>query len=275
MSTPASSTELVPIWRIFPEPYTGGGAICILRDGSFRLILKTGAVNFDMKSEDEQEAISFAFGDMLASLSPDFPLQIFCHAKRLDTEAYMRQFDRHLVDEATPPLVRQLIEDHRRHFSRQVLSNNLLQREFYVVVPWGGAPQPAGERLSDNLPTASIFRALWGAAERKIMPEPSDLDLALARQQLDMRAAQIQGHLERINIASTRMGEREVLALMYELFNPGLAERQKLRDVGVGGFVPGFAEQDLSGRRRTADTSNGNGRPVGPTPPGLGPQGAH
>lgn len=49
--------------------------IIMLKDGSCCIILQTNAVNFNLLSEAEQEAIIFAYAGLLNSLS--FPVQIF------------------------------------------------------------------------------------------------------------------------------------------------------------------------------------------------------
>lgn len=228
----AGSGDLVPVWRVLPEYADGAGALLVMRDGSFRMILRVGSVNFDMKSDTEKAGISNAFGQMLNSLQPGTGMQIFLHSKRLDSGAYMRQFEARLADPNLPPALRQIIEDRLRHFEYQVLSNNLLKRDFYIVLPHEGAYDPVGERLTDNIPGAAIFNAFLRIGAKKVEGlgemhiDPLDIDVA--RQQLDLRAQQITGFLEQLGIRSERLGAEEVRTLFYELYHPGLAERQKI-----------------------------------------------
>lgn len=240
MAASGSSEDLVPVWRIIPESAEGAGAVLVLRDGSFRLILKAGSVNFDMKSAVEQVGISGTYGQMLNSLTPEAGIQIFCHNKRLDSGAYLHQFDARAEHPNTPPAIREIIEDRRRHFAHQVLANNLLEREFYVVVPHNGSYPEIGSRLTDSVPGAAIFGALVGLGARKVTPQHPDMDefeIDIALQQLDSKAANIEGYLSQIDVSADRLGADEIRKLFYELFHPGLAERQKLV-VGQQAVVP-------------------------------------
>ena len=48
--------------------------VVILKNGSLRMLLRVSAINFDLKSEDEQKAIVLGFQNFLNSI--DFPVQI-------------------------------------------------------------------------------------------------------------------------------------------------------------------------------------------------------
>src|ERR1039458_10131240 len=128
------SVDLVPVGAVLPEERPGDGAMLVMKNGSFRMIIHCGAVNFDMKSPPEQAAITYAFGALVNSLAVDNPLQIVAHSKRLDVDAYARQYAGRLSSENTPPQIRRLIRAHTEHFEEHVKQNNLLQREFYVVL---------------------------------------------------------------------------------------------------------------------------------------------
>lgn len=234
MASEGSSLDLVPVWRVIPETNPDEGAIVLMRDGSFRMLIRAGSVNFDMKSPAEQDGITYSFGEMLNSLSPDFPIQIVVHTKHLDTDTYMRQFERRRRDPAVPEQIRALIEDHVSHFAGQVSSRNLLQREYYIVIPHNVEADPVGERNSDSIPLLGLFKAVFSAAEDRLARTPTEGDLDEARQQLEIRAHQVQSYMGRIDIPTRRLGELEVRNLLYEFFNPDLATRQKLR-VPTGG----------------------------------------
>ncbi|WP_217924673.1 hypothetical protein [Miltoncostaea oceani] len=226
----SSVLDLVPVWRILPEAGQSDGAILIMRDGSFRMIMRAGAVNFDMKSPSEQGAISDAFGALLNSLSADFPLQILVHTKNLDANSYMRQFESRRRDTTLPALTRALIEDHCTHFEAQVRDHNLLQREFYFVVPYG-VETTSIKKGSDSLPGWSIIKALITPDDSRFEPKIDALKLDIVRQQLDLRAHQLEGYLGRIEIPSRRLNFFEVRELLYEMYNPDAARRQRQRSV--------------------------------------------
>ena len=76
MSAPirASTQEFLEIEDIKDD-------LVILKDGSCCLIIKTSAVNFGLLSQEEQDAIIFAYAAFLNSLS--FPLQILIFSRKI------------------------------------------------------------------------------------------------------------------------------------------------------------------------------------------------
>ncbi len=58
--------------------------IVIMKDGSARIVLKVEAVNFLLKSEQEQDAIIYSFQHFLNSLQ--FPIQILIRSLKVDIE---------------------------------------------------------------------------------------------------------------------------------------------------------------------------------------------
>jgi hypothetical protein len=239
----APSVDLVPVAAVLPEDRPGEGALLVMRNGSFRMIVRCGAVNFDMKSPPEQAAITFAFGALVNSLDVDAPIQIVAHSKRLDVDAYARQYAARLSSESTPPQIRRLIRAHIEHFEEHVKQNNLLQREFYVVLPWKGIPGPRAKGFSDSVPLAPLFKRVFGDLERRTLEhEPTDMEVSTARQQLDLHTEQLQGRLEQIGIWSERLDEDGVRKLLYELYNPSLAERQSAASGDLEGrLMPAFS----------------------------------
>lgn len=243
----APSKNLVPVHSVVPEQKKGEGAILILRDGSFRMILRTGAVNFDMKSPNERSALTFGFGSLVNSLEVGFPIQIVSHSKILDVENYIRQFDSRLANRNTPEAIRQMIESHLAHFRAQVQQNNILQREHFIVIPWKGV---AGTKKStiDEVPFAGFLKSIASdIEERKLLEhKPTDLDIATARQQLDIRSHQVIARLQAMQIWARRLNEEDVRKLLYGLFHPGLSERQRDPGLDTGGsLVAGFSSEGL------------------------------
>jgi len=56
--------------------------VVILKDGGSCLVLQISAINFNLLSEREQEAIIYAYGALLNSLS--FPIQIVIRSQQKD-----------------------------------------------------------------------------------------------------------------------------------------------------------------------------------------------
>lgn len=258
-----SSKNLVPVHALIPEKAPGMGAILVMKDGSFRMILRTGAVNFDMKNLNEQGGLTYAFGMLVNSLDVDFPIEITSRSKLLDVDAYMLQFESRLQNERTPEPIRRLIQDHKSHFEQTVKTNKLLQRELYVAIPWKGTRGPLSPSFADEIPLAPIFKAVTKRIEEQKLAQfkPSDLDITTARQQLEIRSDQIIARLAQMSIWARRLSEDEVRKLLYSLFHPSLSARQADpgRDTG-GTLLGGFSAEGLpQAPRRLSD-----GRPLDP-----------
>jgi hypothetical protein len=257
-----ASSELVPVRAVLPAQRPEAGAVLVMRDGSFRMIIRSGAVNFDMKSPAEQGGLTFAFGELVNSLEVDFPLQIVSHSKLLDIDAYVRQYEQRLANERTPPQIRRLIQAHKEHFENQVKTNKLLQREIYVVVPWKGTDGPVEKSITDDIPFAGLLKVVTRNLERKLTQRaPTDLEIATARQQLELRSDQVLERLEQMGIWGRRLDEDEVRRLLYSLYHPSLSERQADPGYDTGGqLFGGFSAESLpEPRRRLTD-----GAPIEP-----------
>lgn len=257
----ASTKSLVPVHSIIPPQRPGDGAILVMRDGSFRMIIRSGAVNFDMKSQTERGGLTFAFGAMINSLEVEFPIEIVSHSKMLDIDAYVRQFEPHLQNDRTPDAIRRLIAEHKQHFEGTVKSNKLLQREIYISVPWKGVRGPVSRGVFDEVPLAPVFRALSRKAESLAVEKapPSDLEIATSRQQLEIRSDQIIQRLSQMGLMGKRLDEEETRQLLYGLFNPSLAERQKTPGRDSDGMLHGFSadSQMIAPKRRPPLESGG------------------
>src|SRR3989339_890084 len=66
--------------------------IVIMKDGSSALIIEVSAVNFDLLSEREQDAIIYAYGALLNSLT--FPVQILIRSQKKDISSYVELLEK-------------------------------------------------------------------------------------------------------------------------------------------------------------------------------------
>src|SRR3989344_2263964 len=71
--------------------------IVLLKDGGLRRILLVDGLNFDLKSDEEQNIITFAYQNFLNSL--DFPIQIGIHSRKLNVEDYVKKLEKQQTEE--------------------------------------------------------------------------------------------------------------------------------------------------------------------------------
>ena len=77
-----TSTPIRATTQEFIEINDIADGLVILRSGAVALIIETAAVNFGLLSEEEQDALVYAYSSLINSLS--FPLQIAILSKRMD-----------------------------------------------------------------------------------------------------------------------------------------------------------------------------------------------
>ena len=119
----------------FSEIHDG---VVITKTGELRVILMVSSINFALKSEQEQNAIIFAYQNFLNSLT--FPLQIMMQSKKLDLSKYLVRL-REASDSQTNELLRLQTMDYIDFIQRLVNIANIMDKKFYVVVPFMPPPK--------------------------------------------------------------------------------------------------------------------------------------
>lgn len=229
------AVKLIPFQRVLPEPDNNeaAGAMGVTRDGNFRKIIRCGSINYHMRDANEQRSILDIWCEMLDNL--DFPIQILSHSKQLDPDAYIRQFETRLSSPRVQGVVRAMLEDHVRHQRQRVVEGKLLNREFYIVVPYKGTDKAIIERPSDYLPGVGFAREVLNKAERN-EENPIDHDLIeTAEIALNRRVNFIRGYLDRMRISSQPMRMKEMRNLFFEFFHPARSEEHRLQIDDWGG----------------------------------------
>jgi len=107
--------------------------VVILKDGSMRAIILVSSINFDLKSEDERNAILQSFQNFLNSLS--FPLQIMIDSKKIDLDDYLKMIETKKNSQKNELLKIQISEyiDYIKGLLDQV---NIMDKRFFVIVPF-------------------------------------------------------------------------------------------------------------------------------------------
>jgi len=227
----ASTLDLVPMQRLF-------GNMMVLRDGSYRMVMRVGALNFDLKGEREQMMILNTFGEMLNTLQTDFPLQILLHATHLDTESYVRGYRERLLDPTLTDQMRGVIEDHIQYFEEQAATNYLLDRSYFLVVPYydrGAAPTGDGGAAAESMPLGGMLSRFMDSSSAEQKSKLERRDLERARIQLNNRCGLLASQLGRLAINATVLDDLALIRLLHEMYNPTAAERSSLQTSDTGG----------------------------------------
>src|ERR1043166_5778218 len=66
--------------------------VVIMNDGTFRAVIMCKAINFDLMSPQEREAVEYSYQGFLNSLT--FPIQIFMRSEKVDLRPYLEKLDK-------------------------------------------------------------------------------------------------------------------------------------------------------------------------------------
>ena len=186
----------------------------ILKDGSCGIILSVTALNFSLLSEQEQEATIYAYSALLNSLT--FPIQIVIRSKRKDISSYLAL----LLEEETKqknPLLLNQIKKYRKFIEEMVKKNNVLDKEFYVVVPFSSLELGAPQAIAGSL-----------IPKKAGLPFPKSYILEKAKINLTPKKDHLCRQLARIGLLAKQLNTEELISLFYQIYNSEQVERQKI-----------------------------------------------
>lgn len=166
--------------------------ILMLPRNEYRLVLESSSINFELKSEDEQDAIIETYQNFLNSLAS--PVQILVRIRELDIQKNLLEFRDSIKDEKE-----KIYKDQMNHYTEFVegliASNKILARQFYIVLSHCDRSKNGFETIQEQLAvTADI----------------------------------VSKGLGRLGIQTRQLDSLEVLDLFYSFYNPESAKRQPL-----------------------------------------------
>lgn len=165
--------------------------ILLLPSDHYRAVLKVSSVNFELKSEDEQDILMDTFQSFLNSLS--CPLQIVVRIRELDMDKYLEDFNSRIEGEKEKVYQKQ-IKNYTEFVQSLVVNNKILARHFYVVIPF----------------------------------DDKNADFDMVKEQLNLHLDMVAKGLSRMGMQSRQLSSLEVLDLFYSSYNPASAKRQPL-----------------------------------------------
>jgi hypothetical protein len=187
----------------------------ILKNGSARIVLSCTAVNFDLLSEVEQDAIIAAYSALLNSLS--FPIQVVVRSKKMDISFYLDQL-KEVEKEQTNKFLKKRIASYRQYVEQLISKNEVLDKSFYVIIPHQEMVLTSPEN-----PLKKLF------SRGKTVSFSKSQVLKKARIQLEPKKEHLIKQFNKIGIQTKQLGTQELIELFYDIYNPDLARRQHLR----------------------------------------------
>ncbi len=201
--------------------------IVIMNDGSFRTVVAVRSINFDLMSPEEREAVEFSYQGFLNGLY--FPVQITVRSRKVDLTPYIQKLDK-IRGEHDNMLLALLMEDYLAYIDNLSLQTNIMDKNFYVVIPYfiEGDMKHAVES------SKNFFAGLSSIFKPK---EPhvtiNEADLTKAKDELRNRVQAVLGGLQQCGIQGIPLDTQELIELYYDSYNPDTATRQRLKDFSV------------------------------------------
>ena len=192
--------------------------IVILRDGTARAVLLVSSINFALKSADEQEAIVQAYMTFLNSL--EYPIQIVIQSRKMNIDPYLKRLSEQ-SRKTTNDLLRTQIEDYRSFISELLELGQIMQKRFYVVVPY--------DPLSDK--QKKFFSRLTDVLSPVSTAKLSQKQLQTRLDQLRRRCEIVSSMLSSMGLDVARLDTQSLIELYYNTYNPDQFETEKLTDV--------------------------------------------
>lgn len=167
--------------------------VLLLPNNQFRVALEVSSLNFELKSEAEQDALIDTYESFLNSLP--CPLQVVVRIRELDMSKYLADLEARHTNEKED-VYKQQLENYSEFVQSLVEDNKILSRRFYVVLPYGS----------------------------------KDDDFAAAKERLMLNADLVIKGLARMGMQTRQLGSLEILDLFHSFYNPTQAKRQPITE---------------------------------------------
>jgi type IV secretory pathway VirB4 component len=183
----------------------------ILRDGNLRQVLLCSSINFALKSEQEQNAIIYQYQNFLNSLN--FPIQILMQSKKLDLGKYLIKLTEKAGSQSNELLRAQTL-DYIDFIKRLINLANIMDKRFYIVIPY-------------MIPAKMNVNTLPGQNSQATLA--SD-EFETYRKEIEQRVQVIESGLGGFGVRTAKLNTQQLVELMYGVYNPEEANREKLTD---------------------------------------------
>jgi hypothetical protein len=185
--------------------YTIKDNMVFLKDGSVVLIVQTTAINFNLLSEEEQDATIYTYAGMLNSLS--FPIQILIRSQRKNISDYLGLIDSRIQSVASQKVKEQLLT-YRQFVKSLVKDNRVLEKKFYIAIPFSALE-------------VGVSTSTFNPFAKPPQKPPFDLDYIAEKASMALypRRDHIVRQLTRIGLKAKQLNTTELINLFYGIYN--------------------------------------------------------
>lgn len=185
-------------------------SVVIVKGGALRSVIEVTALNFDLKSADEQQGIIQGFQGFLNTI--DFPLQLLTQSRTLDIAGYLKQVER-MVEGQTNELLKIQTTEYIRFIQGLSELANIMSKKFYIVVPYYSGVVVKTNAL-DRL--RKVF-----SRSKKGPATTSDGEFEKSRAQLEERVNVVSNAITGSGVTARVLDAQELMSLYYGYYNFG------------------------------------------------------
>jgi hypothetical protein len=199
--------------------------LIMMKDGSSRMVLRVHALNFNLKSTEEQDAILMSYQRFLNSLN--FPIQIIVRSLKVDIEAYINRL-KNLALKQTNTLLQEQTYRYIDFLTNLIDLAQIMKKEFYIIVPFDFENNESVRKTD----VFGVFRSFWSALSQ----DESVADIRNNRLRLEKlrkwnfeRLSTVKMSLESIGLKAEEIKKEELIKLIYNYYNPRLKTENILK----------------------------------------------
>lgn len=167
--------------------------ILVLPNQEYRLILETSSINFELKSEEEQDVMIDSFQNFLNALPCQ--IQILVRVREIDIDKYAEDIARS-KDKEKETVYKRQIESYSAFVKKLVSGNSILSRRFYIILPYHH-------------------------------PDKHE-DWNMIKEHLNLNRDIVIKGLERMQMKAKTLSSLEVINLFYTFYNPESVKTQAI-----------------------------------------------
>lgn len=193
--------------------------IMIMNDGTFRAVIYTKSVNFDLMSGMEREGVEAAYQGFINSLH--FPVQIYIRSQKIDMRPYLERLNG-MKDQQENMLLSVLMEDYIFFIEDLVREANIMDKSFYIIVPF--IPPVSANRMVGS--GKKFMSGIFGSSQQVVTINEADLEQA--KTELANRIQATMNGLTQMGLQAVPLDTQELIELFYDSYNPDTATRQHL-----------------------------------------------
>ena len=168
--------------------------ILMLPNNEYRAILQVSSLNFELRSEEEQDAIMDTYESFLNSVGSR--LQILIRTREIDMDKYLEDLKIRLDDEPEQ-IYRDQLKNYDEFIRTLIQSNKILTRHFYIVIPYHAS---------------------------------NKADFELIQEQINLKLDIVAKGMMRIGMHTKELSSLETLDLFYSFYSPTQAKIQPLTE---------------------------------------------